>query len=613
MNTSAEGHLRRLVTVASGLLASAVIWQTGLLRAQSAQNGSAPPATSPSAQTESRAPSNAPELDMRDSPVALRTQVNVVPVRVVVRDQDGRAVGDLQREDFRLLEDGKPQDISNFTVETPASLSRGVVQPTSRGAPTASSDGPAFLPPSRFVALVFDDEHLNLEDLVTARNAAGRYVDRLTPADRAAVFTVSGQNQADFTEDRAKLHDALGRMLPISLSAVSSQAQDCPPMEFYEADQIVNQNDQQALAVAITDTITCLIQDGASQDDPTLPTRAAAVAESTARSVFERNDVQIEDTLRRLRELITRLAALPGQRTMVLISPGFIYPTHEYELEEIFDKAIRANVFISTLDARGLYVPELGSGDISTPLSSVNPQNAGYRTFYRITGGSRQIDFLMELANATGGFHFENNNDLEAGLRELASPPEAYYMLGFTPQGLKDDGRFHSLKVSVVSRGKEKYTIQARPGFYAPRHGETPKDAAKQDIEDAVFSQEEQHGLSVGLETQFYKTDAMDAKLAVLAHVNLAHMHFNKADGRNLDDLTVVAALFDRNGNFITGTQKVVEMKLRDDTLEKLSRTGMTVRTNFDVKPGDYVVRLVVRDSQAALLSAENGVVEIPY
>ena len=119
--------------------------------------------------------------------------------------------------------------------------------------------------------------------------------------------------------------------------------------------------------------------------------------------------------------------------------------------------------------------------------------------------------------------------------------------------------------------------------------------------------------MPVALQTQFYKTGATDAKLAVLAHVDLAHVRFDKANGRNDNDLTVVAALFDRNGNFVTGTQKVIIMKLRDETLARLSQTGVTVRTNFDVKPGDYVVRLVVRDSNAAQLAAESGSVEIPY
>ena len=304
------------------------------------------------------------------------------------------------------------------------------------------------------------------------------------------------------------------------------------------------------------------------------------------------------------------MAALPGQRSIVLISPGFIYPTLEVQFSQIVDSAIRSSVFINALDARGLYTPQLGP-DISEHTNDPNPFAAGVRTGWSLSGQERQVDTLLYLAADTGGYSFRNNNDLGEGLRQVASAPEAYYYLAFVPENFKFDGHYHSLKVAL--RTKEKLTIQTRRGYYAPRHGETPADVAKRDIEDAVFSQEEQHGLPVALQTQFYKTDAADAKLAVLAHLDLAHMHFQKAEGRNQDNLTVVAALFDRNGNFITGTERTVQMKLRDETLERLTRTGVTVRTNFDVKPGDYVIRLVVRDSQAALLSAENGVVEIPY
>jgi hypothetical protein len=217
----------------------------------------------------------------------------------------------------------------------------------------------------------------------------------------------------------------------------------------------------------------------------------------------------------------------------------------------------------------------------------------------------------MNFADDTGGWAFHDNNDLLQGLREVAAAPDAYYFLAYVPGNMKFDGHFHSLKVTLLT--KSKYTIQARRGFFAPRHGETPEEVARRDVEDAVFSQEERHGVPIGLQTQYYKTDATDAKLAVLAHVDLAHVRFTKADGRNQDDLTVVAAIFDRNGNFVTGTQRLVSMKLRDETFQKLSRSGVTVRTSFDLKPGDYVVRLVVRDANAAALSAENGVVAIPY
>ncbi len=593
--------------------------------AQSSQNSGttrAPVATPvPAGQTQPSS-GDAPEMNAHDAPVPLRVRVNLVPVRVVVRDAQGHAVASLHKEDFQLFQDGKPQEISNFAVETLNSLSQHVVQP--RAVSTGGSSEPkpaAFLPPSRFVAFLFDDPHLNMEDVMQARIAAGRYLDAsLTPTDRIAVYTVSGQDQMDFTDDRAKLHKALLQLLPRDVTApAAGGSYDCPHMDFYEADLIQNQNDSQALDVATEDALQCDVE-----SDPALASAVAAGGQvpagaisraqgqvaAMALRVEEQGTEQSRSVFRRLREIVGRMAGLPGQRSIVLISPGFIYPTLQTDFSQVVDNAIRNSVFINALDARGLYTPQLGP-DISERSNDRNPAAASLRTGWSLAGQSRQADTLMYLASDTGGYSFRNNNDLGEGLRQVASAPESYYYLAFVPQNFKFDGHYHSLK--VVLRTKDKFTIQTRRGYYAPLHGETPVDVAKRDIEDAVFSQEEQHGLPVALQTQFFKTDATDAKLAVLAHLDLAHLHFEKIGGRNQNNLTVVAALFDRNGNFITGTERTLEMKLRDETLEKLSRTGVTVRTNFDVKPGDYVVRLVVRDSQAALLSAENGVVEIPY
>lgn len=592
--------------------------------AQSSQNsgtaGSPAPTLAPTKQDQS-APSGGPEMSTQDAPVALRVRVNLVPVRVVVRDQQGHAVGSLHKEDFQLFQDGKPQEISNFAVETLSSLSQHLVHPqTVSDGGSSEPKAAAFLPPSRFVAFLFDDPHLDMEDVMQARLAASRYLDAsLTPTDRVAIFTVSGQNQVDFTDDRVKLHKALLQLLPRDITGTShSDPLDCAPMDFYEADLIQNQNDAQAVSVATADALQCDAQNdpGLAQEiangqvPPSAISRAQGQVAAEAIRIEEQGTQQSLSVFRRIDEITARMAALPGQRSIVLISPGFIYPTLQTNFSHVVDNAIRSSVFINALDARGLYAPQLGP-DISEHTNDPNPVAAGVRTSWHIAGQERQVDALIYLAADTGGYSFKNSNDLGEGLRQVASAPEAYYYLAFVPDNFKFDGHYHSLK--VVLRTKDKFTIQTRRGYYAPLHGETPADVAKRDIEDAVFSQEEQHGLPVALQTQFFKTDATDAKLAVLAHVDLAHMHFEKTGGRNQNNLTVVAALFDRNGNFITGTERTVEMKLRDETLEKLSRTGVTVRTNFDVKPGDYVVRLVVRDSQAALLSAENGVVEIPY
>ena len=157
----------------------------------------------------------------------------------------------------------------------------------------------------------------------------------------------------------------------------------------------------------------------------------------------------------------------------------------------------------------------------------------------------------------------------------------------------------------------EKVTVQARKGYYAPSHEQNAAEEAKQDIEDALFSQEELHMLPVELHTQFFKSSDAAAEIAVLVRVNVRGLHFKKVEGRNRNDLTIVSALFDRDGNYIQGIEKTVEMRLRDDTLENKLASGITLKSNFDVKPGSYLVRLVVRDAEGQI-SAENGAVEIP-
>jgi VWFA-related protein len=557
-------------------------------------------------------------MTSEESSVPLRVMVNLVPVRVIVRDAKGKAVTTLHKDDFQLFQDGKPQLISNFSVVLPSPATAAAAADNSASAagkpPAPAASG--FVPPSRFVALLFDDAHLNIQDAMQARIAATKYVDAsLGPTDRAAVFTISGQFQMDFTDDRAKLHASLISIQPRPVTAAAEVTDtDCPPMDVIEADAIQNRNDSQAIGIATQDALNCAnnLSNNPVTGGPTPGQiqQAQALVMAVALRKEQEAEEQTEAVFRRVREIIGRMSALPGQRNVVLISPGFIYVNREVEYSDLIDRAIRQNVFVNTLDARGLYTSNIGP-DISQATNDPNPAYAGNRTSWRLDGQQRQTETLLSFAADTGGWAFHNNNDLGQGLREVASAPDAYYYLAYVPSNLKFDGHFHSLKVTLA--GKEKYSIQARRGYYAPQHGETPEEVARRDIDDAIFSQEERHGLPIGLQTQYYKTDAADAKLSVLAHVDLARVHFEKSGGRNVDDLTVVAAVFDRDGNFLSGEQRVLSMKLRDETFQKLAHSGVTVRTSFDLKPGDYVVRLVVRDSNAALLSAENGVVEIPY
>lgn len=538
-----------------------------------------------------------PEMTSRDEVPTFKVRVNLVLVRAVVRDDRGRALGNLKREDFQLFDNKKEQVITKFEVEQPGFRVVNA-EKDSTGEPGAT---PAKKPvvPDHYVAYVFDDIHLKTGDLMPVRDAADRHLKTLEPTVRAAIFTTSGQVMLDFTDDHQKLHAALMRLFPHPIGM--SGEKECPDISYYMADLIQNQNDLQALAVAAADALAC-----AFNNDRRSAAAARMMAETAASRVLALGAHNTHIALGTLRVVVRQIALMPGQRTVVLASPGFLNPDERQEEMDLIETAVRSNVIISSLDARGLYVT--GLGDISQP-GRADPTIGGHLSQYEIQEATADAYVLEDLADGTGGSFFHNNNDLEGGFHRLTTAPEFYYLLGFSPQNLKYDGHYHRLTVKL--KNPAKFSVQARKGYFAPKHIADPVEQAKQEIEGALFSQDEMHDVPVDLHTQFFKASEDDAKLAVLVHLDVKRMHFQKVEGRNRSELTVVSALFDRNGQFIQATSKVLTMRLRDETLERKLESGVTMKTSFDVKPGTYLVRLVVRDEEGDI-AAESGAIEIP-
>jgi VWFA-related protein len=553
--------------------------------------------------------SNTPEITTRDAPAAFRAGVRLVLVPVIVRDRQGRTVGNLRREDFQLQDKGKPQIISRFSVESPGT-GRGMTAAglESAPAPPAAPTDPAPATPDiplHFVAYLFDDVHLAVADLQKARAAAERHLsESLGPTDRAAIYTTSGRTTMPFTDDHGQLRESLERIQPYKSAAYSPT--DCPHVDYYMADLIVDKSDRQALNVAANDTLACLY--ASSKDLPPFAKEAAQnMARSAAGRALRAGDSETRQALDTLRDLVLRMAAAPGSRSIVLISSGFLLTTdHRFNETDIMERAIRANVTINALDARGLF--GVTGADASQP--TMNGGQIEFREQYESAAAFAATETMAELADATGGRFFHNGNDLGEGLRLLASQPESFYVLGFTPQSLKDDGSFHPLKVSLRNPGG--FTLQARRGYYAPRHvTDTGEEAAEQVLE-AVFSTETIQDIPLALNMRYHKTSDFKAMLSVVASVDAKSLRFRKDQGRSNDDLTIVAGLFDGSGNFITGSQKIVEMHLRDQTLEALASSGIRVRNTFDVTPGSYRVRVVARDSEGRMMAATSGNIQIP-
>jgi len=542
---------------------------------------------------------SAAEMATHDEPALFKARVNLVMVPVVVRDRQGKAVGTLKQEDFQLFDKGKPQYIARFSMEKAAgrlNKASGAVPVSSPDKP--SEEKPAVDLPDRFIAYLFDDVHMKFGDLVHARDAAGRHIDTaLRTTDRAAIYTTSGQTIQDFTDDRTLLHEALAklRMRPVTGQGLSN----CPNMTYYMADLIVNKNDPTVLDAAARDVMSC-----ASITD--MPT-ARQMAQQAAQQELNLGDHETRLAMGVIKELVRRMAAMPGQRSIILVSNGFVtLAEHSIEKTDIMDRAIRSSVLINSLDARGLYTD---TSDI-TRQGTNNVTEMVLHQMERETNRA-QSDVMAELAAGTGATFFQNNNDLDAGFARLATAPEYYYLLAFSPQNLKMDGSFHALKVTL--KAVKDVSVGARTGYYAPRHLENAIETAKREIEEALFSREEMSDIAVELHTQFFKSGADTARVSLVIKVDVKHLKFRKEADRNCNEITVVAGLFDRNGVYAAGNQKKIEMKLKDETVEKRLDGGLTIRSSIDVKPGTYSVRLVVRDVEGQLMSAQNGAVEIPY
>lgn len=270
----------------------------------------------------------------QNAPAKIEVTVNAVLVPVVVRDAQGHALGDLKKEDFQILDKDKRREITGFSVvkraaaltETTAKMEETHEGAAGKGESNASesdangaigSVSPRQSPMQRFVVFLFDDLHIAPADLASMKKSASNVLaTAIGEGDLVSVNSILGRIDSGVTNDRARLTDAMDK-IQVMRSPYQHTAHECPNVDFFQADRIENVRDLRATEDAVDETIEC------EHMSPEMRPQAEALTHQAAQRALAMGEQDIRMTLVYLRELARKMANLPGQRTLILISPGF--------------------------------------------------------------------------------------------------------------------------------------------------------------------------------------------------------------------------------------------------------------------------------------------------
>jgi VWFA-related protein len=319
---------------------------------------------------------------------------------------------------------------------------------------------------------------------------------------------------------------------------------------------------------------------------------------SFAESIVQAGDRDVQAYFMGLARLIGTMSTMPGERSIILLSPGmYIAPRFRKLQDWTIESAVQAQVVISGVDPRGVYI----RNDHDDP-STYSDAWGGAET-------NERTGFMENLTSGTGGHFIRGNNDIEGAIRQLDSTPEFMYVLGFSPSQLNTDGKYHALKVELKHpRG---LAVNARRGYYATAAETDAGPQLQRQMEKAFFSSREMQDLAVALQLRSSHKPGASIVLTAIAQIDVGKLLFRKEDLVNRGDLKLAVGLFDQNGSLVKDSWKDIALSGDDAALASLRRSGVEVKTDFDVTPGRYLVRLLVQDAAGQAMGTHSAGVEI--
>jgi VWFA-related protein len=558
-------------------------------------------------------------------------RVELVRLDVVVTDTNRRPVRNLTREDFAVLEDGKPQTVKNFLfvgrATTPSPLTS-----TSESTPTAVP-AESEHEPGRYIVIVADDLHMGRESVEGAKEALKRFVDEsLAPDDRVAVVATSApEGTQQLTTDRAVLRQAISHLSSkqAALAAVA-QGQALTPAQA----ELILRGDRTALLLATRQTMdeptsalgssspraTVEAMDGATPAGVEPGDKAAArEVQRQARAVLVDALRFSVTTLRTIDDVVRGLSSLPGRKLCLLVSDGFLVGKGTSEeltrqLRQVTDAATRSGAVVYTLDTSVLGPAGADAGAAGPPAPP------GLHEHVTRAAQQESRETLQGLADDTGGLLVRGPSEVDSGLRRMVEDNAAYYVMAYEPVNLKRDGRFRKIEVRLP--GRPDLLVRTRRGYFAPDNRKPGAPSAAAAAPHALDEAEARAllaapipagGIPVRLAADYVDLPPAGAQAIVQANVDLAGVRWHEVGGRRQATLELVGGVYDVTGNPVRSPfGRSFDLDLGQNEYRQAREAGLTYQQQLLLEPGRYEVRILVREPGQPPLGGATREIEIP-
>jgi VWFA-related protein len=497
-----------------------------------------------------------------------RTGTNLVTVDVTVRDKSGKVIEGLKATDFAIFEDGKQQKLSVFDFQKlsvepappPAlSLADQLELPKApKTTITAAAPGQVQYHDKRLLVFLFDFSSMQIADQLRAQDAALKFINtRLTKDDLVAILLYASTVQVgtDFTDDRELLTTII-KQLPIG------------EMSEY---------------ATLADT----------GDDNSPDTQAAFVADETEFNIFN-----TDQKLAAIEKVARMLATLPEKKQLIYFNGGISKTgiDNQAQLEASINAAMKANVIIYPIDARGLMATPPGGDATKAASRGSGIFNGSQYNSQRASINDSQ-ETLVTLAADTGGKAFTDSNDIELGMEQAQQTLNSYYILGYYTTNNAEDGKYRKISVKLTNGMSAK--LEHRPGYWASKNWSKLNGQDKeQQLKEALSAGDPITDLPLALQVDYFRVGPTAYFVPVSVKIPGSVVEFAAKGGAATTQLDFVGQIQDETRAVVGNVRDFIKVKL-DSEAAKSGRKPFLYDAGFTLEPGRYQMKFLVRENQS--------------